>query len=324
MNQALQLRKAIETCELPHPEFRKHADVLSRRIKDAIAGYSPRIERVIGPSRVGKTMLVNTIARPYPAQRIDGTRHVPVLVVNIPEGISPKMLPSSGLAALGVHLSPTTSRVGDLSSRFHQQLRLAGTKVLIFEEASHLVEPGARLPPSGAGDWFKTLVDTLNVTVIMFGVPRLERLFASNEPLRLRSSARREFRPYDARDRDEFRAFATCVQAYANLFLQHGFPIQLPLEKLVPHCYLLSGGRVGVLSRFMQDLADLMAHESPRPLNLEDCFMAARSVEGAGHPDYPPFTRLEVTSIELTQAHVHTLESSDMPVSQVAVSSRAF
>lgn len=312
MSQASELRKAIETCELQHAAFQKHADVLLGRIEDALAGYSPRIEWVVGPTRVGKTMLINLLARQYPATRLEGKKCVPVLVVSTPAGISPTMLPSSVLSSLGVPLPQRSSNAGVMFSRLCDQLRMAGTKVLIFEEASHLVEPGARVPPRGAGDWFKSLVDTLGITVFMFGVPRLERLFASNEQLRLRASTRREFRPYDARNPSEFREFAVCVNTYAQLFKKHGFPIELELATLVQHCYLLSGGLVGLLSRFMQELACHMAHEMPRTLTFADCAAASQQVETTGHPEFTAFTRIEVSAIELTQAHIHTLEVNEM------------
>lgn len=67
----------------------------------------------------------------------------------------------------------------------------------------------------------------VDLTILMFGVPRLERLFASNEQLRTRASTRREFRPYDARNPQEFRDFAVCVNTYAQLFQKHGYPYLL-------------------------------------------------------------------------------------------------
>lgn len=314
MSQAKALRKAIETCELQHPEFRKHAEVLSGRIEDALAGYAPRIEWVVGPSRVGKSMLINLLSRLYPPQRVDGKKCVPVLVVSVPAGISPSMLPSSVLTALGVPLPQKSSNTGIMSMRLLDQLRLAGTKVIIFEEASHIVEPGARVPPRGAADWFKELSDKAGVTIFMFGVPRLERLFASNEQLRTRASSRREFRPYDARIPKERRDFAVCVNTYSQLFQKHGYPIQVPIETLVHHCYLLSGGLIGILSRFMQELACLVSHEEPRALDLQDCATAAESVEGTGHPAHPAFVKAQMQPVELTQAHIHTLESNGMTV----------
>lgn len=321
MSEASELRNAIETCELQHPAFCQHAKVLMQRIDDAIAGHSPRIEWVVGPSRVGKTMLIHMLARQYPALRTEWKRSVPVLVVSIPPGISPSMLPASVLTALGVPLPQRASSAGVMFGRLCDQLRLAGTKVILFEEASHLVEPGARVPPRGAGDWFKSLVDTLGMTVFMFGVPRLERLFASNEQLRLRASTRREFRPYDARDPSDFRDFAICVNTYAELFKKHGFPIALELTPLVQHCYLLTGGLVGLLSRFMQELACSVVHDSPRSLTFEDCALAADAVETSAHSDFPAFSRLEVTAVELTQAFSHTLQTNGMSLPKLKTTS---
>ena len=314
MTPAKALRKAIETCELQHPEFVKHTQVLLSRVDDAIAGYAPRIEWIVGPSRVGKSMLINLLARTYPALRVEGKKSVPVLVVSVPAGISPSMLPSSVLTALGVPLPQKSSNAGLMSMRLLDQLRLAGTKVIIFEEASHIVEPGARVPPRGAADWLKELSDKAGVTILMFGVPRLERLFASNEQLRTRASTRREFRPYDARNPEQFRDFAVCVNTYAQLFQKHGYPIQMSIETLVQHCYLLSGGLIGILSRLMQELACLVGNEAPRELHFQDCARASEAVESTGHPNHPAFMKFQVSPVELTQAHIHTLEINGMSV----------
>ena len=224
------------------------------------------------------------------------------------------MLPSSVLTALGVLLPQKSSNTGLMSMRLLDQLRLAGTRVIIFEEASHLVEPGARVPPRGAADWFKELSDKAGVTILMFGVPRLERLFASNEQLRTRASTRREFRPYDARNQEQFRDFAVCVNTYAKLFQTHGYPIQMSIESLVQHCYLLSGGLIGILSRLMQELACVVDNEAPRELHFQDCARASEAVESTGHPNHPAFMKFQVSPVELTQAHIHTLEINGMSV----------
>lgn len=202
-------------------------------------------------------------------------------------------------------------------NRMLDQLKLAQTRVLIFEEASHLVELGARVPPRAAGDWFKSVADTLNMTLILFGVPRLERLFDSNEQFRLRASSRREFRPYDLRQVEEMQAFATCVHTYAELFRKSGWPLALPLSELVAQCGLLSGGLIGVVSRFMQELASQLAKAHPRTLSWADCQRAAQAVESAGHPDFSPFKREFVNLIELHQAHVNVLETNGMSVKRL-------
>jgi hypothetical protein len=203
-----------------------------------------------------------------------------------------------------------------LGDRIRDQLRLAGTRVVIFEEASHLVEPGARVAPRAAGDWFKSLADDLDMTLILFGVPRLERLFASNEQLRFRASSRKEFRPYDMRDRVHQQAFASCVSAYADLFNRSGWPIDLAFKDLVLHCYLLSGGTIGVLSRFMQELASQLRRKRVRPITLEDCRSAVGNIEGVNHPRFSAFYEDEVSAAALHAVHAHILEINGMAMPQ--------
>ncbi|MFT4063328.1 TniB family NTP-binding protein [Paraburkholderia sp.] len=319
MNQAQKLRKSIEGCELQHPAFREQLDPLTRHVDDARDGFASRIEWIVGPSRVGKTMLINALSRAYPESKLDGRRHVPVLVVPMATNISPKLLPSSVLDALGMPVTGRTSGVMD--AYMLKQLGNAGTRVLMFEEASHLVEPGAKVPPRAAGDWFKFVADALNMTIMLFGVPRLAKLFESNEQLRMRASARREFRPYDFRSPADQKAFASCVRTYADLFGEYGWPIELPLKLLVTQCYLLTGGLVGVLSKFMQELASQLRYEAPRPLTMEDCRLAAGAIQAAGHPDFPAFVRSEVSPIELTTAHAYVLETNGMTFNHVVTAS---
>ncbi|AIP51463.1 TniB family NTP-binding protein [Burkholderia pseudomallei] len=319
MNPAQQLRRSIESCELQHPAFKEQLDALARHVDDARDGFASRIEWIVGPSRVGKTMLINALSRANPESKVDGRRHVPVLVVPMAPNISPKLLPSSVLDALGMPLKGRTSGVMD--AHMLNQLKNAGTRVLLFEEASHLVEPGARVPPRAAGDWFKFVAEARNMTIMLFGVPRLAKLFESNEQLRMRASARREFRPYDFRSPSDQKSFASCVRTYADLFGESGWPIELPLKLLVTQCYLLTGGLVGVLSKFMQELASQLRYEAPRPLTIEDCRLAAAAIQAAGHPDFPAFARLEVSQIELATAHAYVLETNGMSMSRIVTPS---
>lgn len=317
MTPAKQLRIAIETCELQHPLFLNHFNPLRQRVEDAMDGAASRIERVIGPSRVGKSMLINALRRAFPETKTNGRRHVPLLVVPMPTPVSPLLLPSSVMTALGLPVQRNSSP-GALANRMLEQLKLAGTRVVIFEETSHLVEPGARVPPRAAGDWFKALADT-NMTVFLFGVPRLERLFEHNEQLRMRASAQRLFLPYDSRVPDNMTAFHACVATYANLFREYGYPIELPAPALTYQSYLLSGGLVGVLSRFMQELASQMAYESPRPLTFADGQAAAHAIETAGPRHMRPFGSLDAVLAEVAPAALHQVFVQVMHDNDIAV-----
>lgn len=318
MTPAQQLRRAIESCELPHPMFLEHFRPLKQRIEDAMDGASSRIERVMGPSRVGKSMLINALKRAFPETKVDGRRHMPLLVVPVPTPVTPVLLPSSVLSALRVPVQRSITS-GAMGNRMLDQLNLARTRVVIFEEASHLVEPGARIPSRSAGDWFKALADSDNRTVIMSGVPRLDRLFEHNEQLRMRASAPRWLLPYDSRIPENMTAFHHCVTTYASRFREAGYPIDLVASALTYQCYLLAGGLIGVLSRFMQELASQMAYEPPRPLTFADCQAAANAIESAGSSHFrafasPDVMQSEVPPAALHQAFVEVMKDNDLAV----------
>ena len=320
MTPAQQLRRDIENCELAHPMFMEHVHALQQCIDDALAGFAPKVTRVPGPSGVGKSSLIATLARTYPPTRVNGRLAVPVLVVEVPQFASAKQLPSCVLQALGLQVTRSMT-VGAMFELMQKQLELAGTRVVIFDEISHLVDEGSRVPPRAASDWLKTLVDKANVTLIVFGIPRLERLFSANEQLRRRSRPPRNFRPYDATDVQQMTAYAACVTNYVRMFAAAGYPIHIPARVLVQQTYLLTGGLIGVLSDFMRELARRGADSEPRSLTYSDCQMALNEVSHAGSPHLLAFQDtaddvdehgdyVDVSLAALKQAYVYVLESN--------------
>lgn len=313
MTSAAELRRSIETCRLNHTLYDEHYRWLKDRIDDALDGFSERVEGLIGPSRAGKSMLMEALEQDYPAIRVDGVRRVPVLRVKLPPAITPKLFPAELLKALKVPIPNRVKTSGELLGRVTEQFKLAGTRVLLLDEASHFVEPGSRVPPLAAGDMVKSLSEDAKLTIIATGIPHLERLFQANEQLRLRATVRRVFMPYDFSDADHRRDFAQCVRTYVDLFEKHGWPIALEFPALVKQCYFHCGGLVGVLSAFMRELSIRKRGEQPRALTLEDCRVAAARAEGTGHHLHQPFTSEEVSLAELNQAYGYVLETYSMP-----------
>lgn len=89
--------------------FVEHLTALKRRIDDALAGFAPKTVPIPGPSRVGKSSLIAKLTRDYPETRIDGRRHVPLLVVEVPPSATAKLLPKSVLRALGIQVPGSMS-----------------------------------------------------------------------------------------------------------------------------------------------------------------------------------------------------------------------
>jgi hypothetical protein len=304
--------RTLETGEIAHADYVAHLSAMKRRIEDTLNGGAPAIEAVLGPSRVGKTMLNNALVRAYPESEFEGCRRVQVLPFVLPTPVTPKEMPIAILDALGAPAGPRSGGTVALFKRMVNQLRLAGVRVLLGEEVSHSVDSGTRVQNRAAADWFKQLVDR-EFTLILFGLPKLKSLYESNEQFRLRASKPREFRPYDCRNQEEMNEYAKCVRSFAGIFRRAGWPLDVPSDLLVTHCYLLSGGLVGVTSKFMQRLAyDFQFESAPRALTFVDCRKALASFEPAGSPLYPAFTQEEVTPQQLAAAHACVLQMSDL------------
>lgn len=309
------LRSHLESVEFAHMKFSELHEPLDRRIRDALSGYAPTCERIVGPTRVGKSMLLNALARAYPEERVNGVRHVPVLVVPVPSPVSPKDMPKSVLAAYRLPTGRGSS--GDLLERVHEAAKRMRTKVMLFEEASHIVDVGTRVPPRAAGDWFKTVMDKMAVSIMLFGVPRLQKLFDSNEQLCKRAKAVREFRPYDYSVPRERSAFAACVATYASMFKDAGRPFALPLDSLALHCYLASGGVVGIVSAFINQLAEDVEQLPPGPVSLEHCAAALARIEAVSGLLCKAFRSTDISPVQLKQAHAAVLLEAGLAINPI-------
>jgi hypothetical protein len=156
-------------------------------------------------------------------------------------------------------------------------------------------------------------MDRLGITIVLFGVPRLEKLYASNEQLRRRSQARRVFRPYDYMEPEERKHFAMCVRTYVDMFESVGYEFGVDFETFVKHCYLLSGGLIGVLSAFVNRLAFDLEPRGPTRISFEACAFSLAMMEAAGNPSCPAFVRHEVSAVELNQGYAFVMRDAGLP-----------
>ena len=307
------IRKTIETCEIPHTRFQELYCHLKGSIEDALDGHDPQIEVLVGPSRVGKTILLRALERDFPKTTVDGKKHVPVLFVPLDPGVSPKLLPTNVLVALDAPIPKKKLSVIDMNQLMQRQLQLAGTKVILLEEASHLVEESSRMHPQEASDWVKYTSDMLRLTMVLTGVPRLNRLIQGSQQLNLRATDSLEFRPYNSSSQSDMMSYASCVGSYLKIFGEAGFQCEVPLESVVKNSYLVSAGLLGVLSKLMINLCKFIEREPrPRPLTLADFQAAAQRTRTAGNPLCQPFQRMEVPAMEMFQCHAYALEEAGL------------
>ena len=312
------IRKALDTLLINHSSFASALGSLQRRVQDTLAGFPPCFEVVIGFSRCGKTELLKLIAQDYPERSENGRRYVPVLVVYITSSTTPKDLPLAVIRALRLPPPRHSMKVGELNDYMHTQIRLARVHVILFDEASHLVEVGTKIPPRAASDWFKDVqANAKDLGIVLTGVPRLRRLPDSNEQLRNRTRKPIKLMPYRWDDREQRNSFCACANAFLSEFLSRGCELGMPFNTFVRHCYAASAGQVGLLANFFSELAMLV--DVPCLLTVEICADAAANLNLPGNKTVLPFGSDELDDISLMQVLVSEYAIYDLVLPPISV-----
>ncbi|AWI76215.1 hypothetical protein CEW87_05545 [Parazoarcus communis] len=258
MNFQNTLRAAVEKTVIHHPRFQDAYERIGDLLRSRKDGLDPQIDFIVGPSRCGKTEVLREFARErdYCARREAGRLIVPVLYVPIPTGIAPKDLPLSVMQALNVPLPTGRTRATELVKMMNVQLKLVGTHTILFDEASHLVDVGSKIPPRQASDWIKDISQQTNVSILLSGLYRLIKLLETNEQLRNRTPAPFDFSPYRWDIPSDRKNFAGCVRAFLSVFSDHQctLDVKLTTDSLVRHLYAASAGHVGLLANFFKAL----------------------------------------------------------------------
>lgn len=293
-----QIRKSLETLVFDHLTFVEAQEQVRLRVQDTMDGFLPCFEMLMAPSRCGKTEVLEAIARDYPSTMVNGVRHIPVLLVYVPSGGGTRALDEAVLNALGVPIPPNVRGENGLKEFMLVQLRNAKVRVILFDEASHLVERGSRIVSEAAADWFKALhTKAVNIGVVMSGIPRLKRLIDENVQLRNRVSKPIFLPPYRYDDRKQRKAFASCVAAFLSEFEEQGCALKMPKDDFVRNCYIASAGHVGLLADFFVALAKSIT--TPCDITFELCAKASLTRNLPGNGLVKPFHNDRVDDHEL-------------------------
>lgn len=302
----------VDACEIHHSSFRQIYDELTARIDDALLGMATKISWVIGPSRIGKSQLIKALQRKYPPIVERGCTTVPVVFAGAPSSTTIQLLPMVVLTALKVPIPKGIATAGKLTLLMNEQLALAGTKAIVFDEASQVVDRGTRIVPFDASEWFKDAINVNRAAQMLFGVPRLTRLFDTSTQLPGRAFKRMVWLPYDASVAEEREEYHDGVHTFLKIFERLGWPASFELKEATGHCYLHAPGSIGGLGELMREMARQLKSRPPRPLLLADLANACSSLEHLGDPALPAFTKVPVTMAALAQAYRHVLRSNDL------------
>lgn len=300
---------------IEHAQFSSAWDRAEHTIQRALAGESLMLP-IFGPTRVGKTELINTLAATYPAKVVDGVRLQQVVRVMTPVKPSRRSLPEAVLTALGSQRYGR-SNAEELTARVRDLLKIVGTRVLIFEEMQHFVENMSPTATREAADWLKVVAEELCLTVLMVGLPISEQVLIRNEQLRDRADSIHEFRPYSWEQPQEHQEFRRTLLGLTDALGEAGWSVPDPHDiDFSRRVYASCLGRVGMLVKLF-NTAEHFA--SDRIIDSEILLRAHSQAIGTKIFSFNPFDPLqELPDSVLVQGYVQVLREAHMAIPKAA------
>lgn len=270
-------------------------DAALAEVRDAInlSGHRGTCIPLLGPTRVGKSDLIDAIYREFATEK-PGPGYMLPTPDFVRDTIRPKPsdseIYSSILRAMGARVSPNT-KFAVLQDRVQDMLHQRGVRIVALDECSHCAEPGANLSKRAAADHIKTIIDQSGVIMILTGLPTFQRLVDENEQLSERSMSTVYLLPYHWADPDDRSEFVNVVYSILGHLKDLGVHMDFDPIDISRRLYAATGGRVGRVVELIE--AALKCRAKAAALSRDDLAKAA-GVRLQKAKDMPPIFGPEV------------------------------
>lgn len=243
---------------------------------------------VIGESGCGKTSLARSFHHQYPSQYLQEQTITPVVYVEVPSIGTIGAVARQILAALGDPF-PEKGRVIDQTARIELLIRSGKTEMLILDEAQHVYDRGQHKSQYATADWLKTLINSIQIPVVLLGIPRLEKLLHVNVQLRRRFSAPLLLSLGNPSEPDFLATSFDVINALLPVL-----PIPLSLremsvEELTRRMYYATDGRVGYLKDLLSRALEKAWETGGKEVTRSDLEMAFTTIWSGGKSALNPF-----------------------------------
>ena len=243
LNSILDLKVTID-----HPRHQKVLSKVEELLRTHVPG-EPFILPIVGPTRVGKSLLLNDLQASVahsvrgPGSLLEG---LDFRIGQVPPKPNDRDIYCAIIKACGYPTS-ARERTTELRGRTLRILRDLALRTIALDEVNHLIEKGANIANRAAGDHLKVLADQCGAALLIVGLPRLQKMIDQNEQFRDRCHATIVYLPYDWNVPEDRDAFAGTVFAVFGLFAEAGIRLELDQDDCVHRLYAASGGRVGMM-----------------------------------------------------------------------------
>lgn len=238
---------------------------------------------LLGESGVGKSTLLAKYVAKHPAIEHEELTEVPVFYVALGQSPTPKILAHTLLKALGDPKWHVGKEV-ELTARLVFLIKQCRVRLVIIDEANHLIDRGGEKTLHTAADWLKRLVDATRVSFVLAGIPRTRRLLATNDQLRERFREVIEIDRFSVANKSAEHEFRSALGVFKG-YLRELPTIDLSGAAIVRLFAFATDGRLRDIRRLLVRAVE-RACEQPEP-RLTDAVLADafRTVIYPGSPD---------------------------------------
>lgn len=271
--------KQLDQLVIRHSAFRTATAAIASAIRDADRFTDKSLLPLIGPSRSGKSRLIEVYLS---AGGCDQT----VLYMVMPRSRRPKAMLMKLLQALGDQFYSIGTE-DQMLMRALMMLKKRRIRVLIVDEFQHGVSPNGQINYEVA-DIFKVLLDDAKVAIVAAGLESCHAVLEANEQLTGRCLQSVHIPRFDwtqPKARAEFakivHAYSTCIQGVTIPFVEG--------EEFAFRWYVATGGLVGFIHKVARRLLSQLADADRTVATIDDlCKAHAAAIYYRG-PQVRPF-----------------------------------
>ncbi|MEC9358748.1 MAG: TniB family NTP-binding protein [Sinimarinibacterium flocculans] len=266
---------ALKKRVVSHPQFASAMASCERILARHTLGMSPSGLFVYGPSGVGKSHVATSFVDR--AQSAYGRNNGTILHFTL-----------SGTTALGDVYTDILKTLGDPNftngtipgklNRITDGLKARGTEIVIFDEMHHLFTAKLAGPKLliDIANGLKALMDSAKVSILIFGIPDVLRLWHHDQQIRRRFNAPvpLTFFSYP----DDRVTWTAIIKDLLGVLNQCSVTSTLPLGSVSDRTFLASNGSIAIASRILNEAAANALLRSDTEMSKADFSQAARSI----------------------------------------------
>src|SRR5271167_1026830 len=214
------LASLVDRTLVSHAPFQAAVREIETCFEFAFEASEPICVALIGPSRTGKSRVLDVCERQHPKVRREDGMYVPILRVTTPSKPTVKGLAEVLLEGMGA-VDATRGTENERTRRVKYLMRNTGTRMLMIDEFQHFFDKGTKLIMHHVADWLKILVDETRCALVVAGLPSCQTVIDSNEQLAGRFHAPILMPRFSWQDVEQREEFIGILQAFHQVLSQH-------------------------------------------------------------------------------------------------------